>query len=130
MRLSEAILLGSVGTGQAFGKLNDGQGNTCAYGSALAAEGIQVTIYRAFEIPTIIPLEWAWAFKISSKACCPAEDCNSFDLHSGGPCINIIIGLNDRHKWSRPRIAEWVAQEEVRLGIVSKRIEEVCYAIK
>ena len=128
MRLSEAILLGSVGTGQAFGKLKDEQGNTCAYGSALAAEGIQVTIYRAFEILIIIPLEWNWAFCTHTH--CPVEGC-TFDFHNcTRPYIDVVIRLNDHHKWSRPRIAEWVAQEEVRFGIVPKPIEEICYAIK
>jgi len=104
VRLSEAILLGSVGTGQAFGEYVDKKGNTCALGAALCAIG-KLTDLSEYTIN----LGLAWPYH---KMSCihPIAGIKMSMVH-------IITHLNDIEGWSRPQIAAWVAEQEVRLGL-------------
>lgn len=106
MKLSEAIRLGAMLKPQAFGDYTDGIG-TCAMGSAFEAIGITPNAEES------APAEWL-AFLARDHACpvCRRKQ-------SGGDLIDgVIPHLNDDHRWTRERIADWVeiierAQETV-----------------
>jgi hypothetical protein len=114
MKLSEAILLGSVGTGQAFGILDDGQGNTCAMGAALSAAGLSKSTWQLHYLEDHFPiaykkvklpngLEWKRCFT-GNHWVEPWEY-----IHDVRTAIAI---LNNVYKWTRPQIATWVATIE------------------
>ena len=96
MRLSEAIRLGAMIRGQAFGFFfQDGQ--SCAFGAALEAVG---TPYGAWELAAdVIRDRWPWTW--ARVAACP--DCGESE-----PVRVLIAHLNNDHRWTRARIAEWV----------------------
>ncbi len=99
MRLSEAILLGSTLSVQGF---NDGSmtgNNRCALGAATQALGIgSALLYSELED------EYPW---LRSALECP-DGCGI----GPRPGISVIWHLNDRHLWTRERIAEWVSTIE------------------
>lgn len=95
MRLSEAIRLGAMLKPQAFGEYNTGN-TTCALGAAMDASNL-----RCSEELHVL---WSW---IDGTAMCPA--CADGERHIG----HIIAAhLNDRHRWTREQIADWVATVE------------------
>lgn len=98
MKLSEAILLGSLQKPQGF----DGTGHphlpeVCAFGAALLATG-------AHKAESVVAY-WPWL--VGTRFTCPACQANRDD-HSYG----VIPHLNNTHKWTRERIAAWVATVE------------------
>ena len=100
MRLSEAIRLGALLKPQAFGLMTR-DGGTCAWGAALEAAGIRFNCFG-----TLAPLPDDWKVLSATLTTCPA--CGD-ECHVGG-----IMGghLNDIHRWTRERIADWVATIE------------------
>lgn len=113
MRLSEAIMLGSLETQQAFYKFVDEAGKRCALGAAMKATGIEMeysqsllTLYenglQAFEhLSLVFPLLHQ---KVGEAECgCP---------NSGTTLRFRIMHLNDCHHVSRQVIAKWVATLE------------------
>jgi hypothetical protein len=93
MPLSQAIRLGSMLKPQVFGILRNRWG-TCALGAAREAVGVRT---RAS-----VKLPWGW---IEQESECPScADEMSVDW--------IITHLNDNHRWTRERIADWVATVE------------------
>ena len=98
MTLSEAIRLGAMLRPQAFGVKFDGVG-TCALGAALDASGalgmsetVEAKRYREWNLN-------AWF----QEATCP--ECGRIrSLFMEGT----IPHLNDKHRWTRERIADWV----------------------
>ena len=95
MKLSEAIRLGSMLKPQGFGhdsaRMNAKA--TCAFGAVQDALGRIV-------IPV---LHWPW---LTQGNACPA--CGELDR-----TLSVIsVHLNDAHRWSRERIADWVATIE------------------
>lgn len=111
MKLSEAILLGSVGSEQCKGWLIDGN-KACAMGAALIAvgegylgmpHGISSTI-----LPSKIYVQWPWATQGTVE--CPI--CKEHGYKQVGLPYIMVEHLNDLHGWTRPRIAEWVASIE------------------
>ncbi len=109
MKLSEAILLGSIGTEQGFGPASMYVGNRCAMGAAL---------FSITDVPNnnLDGLErmgrhWPWI----DHLCVPAPaDIFSQSIALGQPCriVSLIWMLNDLCKWTRPQIAAWVATIE------------------
>ncbi len=97
MRLSEAIRLGSMLGSQAFGHGFGDNGETCAHGAALLAIGRKGAWY------TENMDHWPWT--TYTRAECPG--CRSFIM-----VFSAIRELNDMHKWTRERIAEWVSTIE------------------
>jgi hypothetical protein len=95
MKLSEAIALGSMITPQAIGTFEDARGARCALAAAADAVGKSVLTLYSYD-------GWTWIKGINS---CPA---------CGGkaPTAEVISHLNDRHGWTRIRIARWVAEIE------------------
>jgi hypothetical protein len=102
MRLSEAIRLGAMMKPQAFGVLvDDDNGGTCALGAAYDAVGIK---FDASGIPNGYLGEldlWLRRIVELQAATCPACGVNT-------PAIGLIPHLNDTHRWTRQRIAEFV----------------------
>lgn len=110
MKLSEAILLGSIGTEQAFGKLMN-EGRTCAMGAAGVALGFlqyDTLSHHPSEVILDSAIYLAYPF-LNDKVECPV--CRS---KVGLMTIYHVISwhLNDQHKWPRPKIAAWVATIE------------------
>lgn len=117
MKLSEAILLGSIGTNQGFGGLIDKQGRTCALGAALVAIG---GIGEDFVTDNVINSQgWAWIQHIQAKCPCGCVVYSSFIIY-------IITHLNDHKKWTRPQIAAWVASLEEIHGL--RKVEPIVEA--
>lgn len=104
MRLSEAILLGSIGSKQGFGHLSayKGSKDKCAIGAALLATGNE-----AKNLP-IAKLEETWPWTLTKDFVSPIE------LPAYIPiCVsNTIWWLNDVEKWTRPQIAAWISSIE------------------
>jgi len=106
MKLSEAILLGSIGSEQGFGSesIFYDSPTKCALGAALLAIGVKAC--RGDRVYDQLIGIWPW---VNGRV--------SF-LSSFGFAIykcegyKIIWRLNDIQKWSRPQIAAWVATIE------------------
>src|SRR5713101_2110816 len=92
MRLSEAIRLGAMMTAQEFGAFVKDDA-ACALGAALLA----------VREPDLGLDRWSWAFDLSDN--CPC--CGRY-----GDVIEIIMELNDDHRWPRDQIGQWVAMVE------------------
>ena len=96
MKLSEAIILGSVSTIQRFDdqSVNKEQG-LCVIQTALHAIG-------SFHPPDIYNDLWdIWPWVTKEEVIHPITG----QLSS---ITRIMYTLNDRYKWPRPRIAEWI----------------------
>lgn len=109
MRLSDAIRLGGMASKQAFGKLMAADGATCAIGSACLAVGIETRYLMEELIP---PDELNARLPLMSDPCavpCPVGDCGGYS--SVG---DLIVHLNDHHRWTREEIADWVEAYEPR----------------
>lgn len=121
MKLSEAILLGSIGTEQAFGVLKTTDGRTCALGAAMTAMGMnlegldELTRWKLFrDIASCWPVT-----KVHAQ--CPACNWGPVTVEAG------IWHLNDKHGWPRPQIAAWVATLEEH--IESQSVQETPNAL-
>lgn len=132
MKLSEAILLGSVGTGQAFGMYEDHDGNTCALGSAFVAAGLPFGSRNGLRFDkgsTLCPPEWRWIFNSIPTTDIPEisshKDCYRF--RDTAQIWYVIPYLNDICKWTRPQIAEWVKTMEAiyDLDQTDKPVKEI-----
>ena len=101
MTLSEAIRLGAMLKPQAFATLWDGRGGACALGAAFDAIGIGED-QSACDVPE--PYR-SWLGQRAECPVCPDE---------GGEYTRqeTIAHLNDMHRWTRERIADWVETTE------------------
>jgi hypothetical protein len=95
MKLSEAIRLGAMLNPQAFGNFTDGVG-TCAIGAAHLAVGLPMREDVDF------PREWDVVLEFEGG--CPECGLTVFDTTDD---LNIPAHLNDTHRWTRERIADW-----------------------
>lgn len=98
MKLSEAIRLGALLGPQGFGQYESICGPEsvarCALGGAYAAAGLSYVDHESR------------LYKVTQL--------NSVNPATGDPSTigGAIIRLNDEHRWSRERIADWVATVE------------------
>ena len=95
MKLSEAISLGSMLTPQAIGAFVDARGGRCALASAVHAIGHSLHALGYYD-------EWKWTKRNTD---CP-------ECGGSASVAYLIAHLNDRHRWNRNRIAQWVAMIE------------------
>ena len=110
MRLSEAIRLGAMATTQGYGPLSiTNEDAPCAIGAALLAVGKQAGRYDA--------LDEQWPFAYDVKVQCPACEMRDF-------VADVLWHLNDTHKWTRERIADWVETIERRADADQARTQE------
>lgn len=98
MKLSEAMRLGAMLKPQAFGISFDGRG-TCALGAAMDALGKLGTSIWIIQLRPDIR-----RFQVAD---CPV--CGRVFNANGN---QTIPHLNDDHKWTRERIADWVESLE------------------
>lgn len=112
MKLSEAIFLGSTISPQTFGRLKwSGRSlayKTCALGAAYDAAGILqglLSIPASAKAERLIVVEEAFPWALSARTHCPICGGNE-------GVLDVVIDLNDNHRWTRERIAEWVAKIE------------------
>lgn len=107
MKLSEAILLGSVETEQGFGPFSiytDGK-TKCALGAALVAVGAEVT-NNSPNPYVIVDQHWPWTY--TTHVNYPGQSEKGRVIRA----LTAIWTLNDQDKWTRPQIAAWVATIE------------------
>ena len=110
MKLSDAIRLGSKLTPQAWSRLKSKHGGTCALGAAL--EGIEydfdISIKDTFEsywsklIKAAEYIDGRWPEVINTVVLCPLCP------EKSGFLTETITHLNDDHRVTRERIAEWI----------------------
>lgn len=112
MRLSDAIREGSKDTYQSFGQYFEmltpdsrGRWGACALGAALTAIGDTVS-RDTFDIETDLASFPEIICKIAGV--CPAENCAKFGGQYEVTVGRMIVHLNDGHRWSRERIADWI----------------------
>ena len=106
MRLSEAIRLGSMATMQGFGADSILSSSApCALGSAALAGGLLTEASRASI--TVITSDLVECWPILKKE----------------GVLNTIWILNDRARWSREQIADWVEKQEIALGYYTPSAE-------
>lgn len=97
MSLSEAIRLGAMVRPQAFRALYTDDG-ACALGAALLAVGAPPEQAMRSALT-----RWPWALAVSVN--CPG--CGRSHL-----VCEVIVHLNDDHRWTREQIGAWVAEIE------------------
>lgn len=113
MKLSEAILKGSQirpqGFDNYFVKWPDGTVRSCALGAAYEA------ITGSSQVPDFDFIE-KWpdeeAVKIATKNVSTNGVCGCEMVSRVLPVANLVSHLNDHHKWTREKIAEWVSTVE------------------
>ena len=101
----KAIRLGAMLQPQGFGDLRDDEGGLCAWGAAYLAIGkLQESIDLPCDDSDAADYE-RWPVS-AVKAACP--ECGIVDE------LGYVIGgcLNDEHRWTRERIADWVETVE------------------
>jgi hypothetical protein len=115
MRLSEAMRLGAMIRGQAFGVLFNPlplragealppEATSCAMGAAVEAIG-ERCVQDA-------PRDWCPLLNIVIR--CP--ECGQRGHASlNGSVIEMIVALNNEHRWTREKIAAWVESIELRV---------------
>ncbi len=122
MKASEAMRLGAMLSGQAFGLLEASDGRTCAMGALRKAVGLpvrgmsklerwstQARLKRQFPILAMTP-----------EAFCPGCRLQVFE---GVVLVDLIVHLNNDDRWSRERIADLVQKYEERAAAVSRPTE-------
>lgn len=99
MRLSEAIRLGAMLRPQGFGRGFDGSG-TCAWGAAFEAAGY-IPKNELFD-STWMPRWGQHAFHaiFDVRRQCP-QCSRKYDTE-------MVVHLNDEHRWTREQIADWI----------------------
>ena len=133
MRLSEAIRLGAMLRPQAYGgfyqsfKYPDGSSvvGSCALGAAAEAIGAVAKVCGfGYDHDPLRRIGKNWPSAIGTIAACPccqdetvalvfAGTRRQFRLRTVVNVISAVSHLNDRHRWSREQIADWVAQQAV-----------------
>ena len=104
MKLSEAIRLGSTMKPQGFG-LGRSEDVACALDAAYLAQGVAA--------PDSLNWPAEWLPVCQKRVPCPV--CG-FRKSGPLPLVSVIaICLNDTHRWTRERIADWVEVLELEL---------------
>jgi len=105
---SEAIREGAKLRPQSFRQMYR-DGSTCAIGAGYEAmtgglEGVSAAVPE---------LEYPY---LKEPSTCPVSQCQDEDAVD---MTDVIIHLNDSHRWSRADIADWLEKEEEKLGYVT-----------
>lgn len=118
--LSDAILLGSVGTEQGYGpgSVHSSSNKKCAMGAALFAVGACVS--SNMEGLDKITEYWPWTRTYVDAPCTIRGE----DIRQK-PVYSIIWQLNDKAHWTRPQIAAWVATLERTYDMRTERAREL-----
>jgi hypothetical protein len=97
MKLHEAIRLGAMNREQAFNSFFDRSGRSCAWGAACEAIG---AVFDSTHANTSHPQFREWS-ELSGGAC---PICGQYRPSM----FEIVTHLNDKHHWTRERIADYV----------------------
>lgn len=99
LKLSEAMRLGAMMKPQGHGDLVAEPGGTCAIGAALDACGV------ALSAASLVDAYDRW--ELTNRPC-------KHPVHGGEhwDVLNVIVDLNDLHRWTREEIADWIATIE------------------
>lgn len=100
MKLCDAICVGAKMRPQAYGYLDDGKG-TCALGAAMNGIGCS-------EPHTLHPFTIERMWPILNESAIHPKTGNSMTIR------RIIVSLNDRYRWPREHIANWLETIERR----------------
>lgn len=100
MKLSEAIRLGAMLKPQGFGIYSKRLGTACALDAASLAvsHGDEWMASRSLD-----------SFHNADVPLCPV--CGNY---ASGKLLGTIVHFNDTHRWTRERIADWVATIEAQ----------------
>lgn len=114
MPLSTAIRLGSMLGHQCFERYTDPEGGACAMGAAGLAIGL--TVSRFSELPE----EWQDFMRdVLDPMDCPCCGLTQ-ELRYKAPnpklLSSLVPHLNDNHKWTRERIANFIQLQERRIA--------------
>ncbi len=120
MKLSEAILLGSIGSEQGTGtqSANPHNKELCAIGAAMLAVGAESPNDLGSEYMGMLRQYWPW----TQTTLVPLPN----KLQGNGvtgtviEVYRLIWRLNDTLHWTRPQIAAWVATIEPQDGVVTE----------
>lgn len=113
--LSDAILLGSTFRPQSFKDIYK-HGRTCALGAAAEAIGIDVSKFDKEDGPDNLSIQEALEARFADMVpvCKGTTACMGATCHVEG-CFNshhtihdMVVHLNDDHKWKRERIAAYL----------------------
>lgn len=115
MNLSEAIRLGSMLKPQTFGSYDSGDG-TCALEAAGNAAGVSGRTRGGLDLVERFPVLMDGQLRK-----CP--ECGFAAVNFG----QVIVHLNDSHRWTRERIADWV--ETVEAAELTKRQQQSLAAL-
>lgn len=117
MSLTEAIRLGAATTRQTRGVFYTGGGDvavrTCALGAALHAMGRLITQDDLSDVVVAIFPE------LHTPVMCP--ECKVSDELG-----DLVVHLNDEHKWTRNRIADWIDDD---VCLLSAQVTENAEAV-
>jgi hypothetical protein len=128
---SEAIRVGiAIRPVQAFHKFYDTEtGGTCANGAALEAIfGIPFTnellLERWDEVMTVLRDNYSKSLNHDVFLPCNCEELTDVDSKYAVQGTvhrldNIVVHLNNHHRWTREAIADWLESEEEKLGFVT-----------
>ncbi len=120
MPLSQAIRLGATLKPQAFGFFYK-DGGSCAMGAAYDAIGLLTNALNDIYLyPIRMEKEWDMIINYIYTKRCPV--C-LFSIYNSASSAN-IAHLNDVHKWTRERIADFVEQCEKELASAETIQEE------
>lgn len=118
MRLSEAIRLGSMLKPQAFDYYAF-DGGTCALGAAAEACSIDARTVGQVDIARLSE-QHEWSLEKFYEVPCPVCDVNHGDCDDE----NVIAHLNDVHRWTRERIADWVETVENKQAATAVTVQQ------
>lgn len=105
MKLSEAIRLGAMLRPQGYYAMSD-DGRTCAYGAAYEAVGFVIDDETRWPAAELIYA----TFPLIAVLTMPCPECGQ-DAPAPGM---VVTHLNDRHRWTREDIADWVETIEAQ----------------
>jgi hypothetical protein len=103
VRMSDAMRRGAAKRPQAFGTVVDpATGGTCAWGAAMdGVDRLQFVNGVYIASGEQVRRRYGWQI-VERMATCPA--CNRRQSNVG----EIIVHLNDQHRWTREAIADWL----------------------
>jgi hypothetical protein len=113
MKLWQAMLEGAKLGPQVFGHANSdkGDGGTCAIGAVCKAVGVSnAEMVWNNGLNNLYP-------ELLSASNCPQCENKGFEYWGFWYEFNlqrVIVHLNNDHRWSRQRIAEWLANRELK----------------
>lgn len=125
MKLSEAILLGSISTKQGFGPraIFIESPEKCAFGAALVAINEEYSYSKGScgRVYAHILQLWPWLGREIDKD----HGSSPIPIVNNEIILNVIWRLNDTYRWPRPRIAQWVAEQEAIHDITPEEVTPI-----